>query len=147
MSIFGNDTEKTDYEKIGVQVVKPYHHQGKWVFDKDGQRWPMAPAGITDATLSPIVVGADRLINLACQMKKIENPEAGFTLLFSEEYFPGCDVKFTYREPKYDGSVYNVEGVNLKGIVPDQQAWVCPYLTFYYQKPPQVLYLKVEANQ
>lgn len=148
MSIFGEQQqpEKTDFEKLGVNVIRPYKKNGKWLFNKNGAAWPMAPAGITDVGLSPVVVGADRAINIACQMKGIENPENGFCLLFSETYFPTCDVKFTYKEDKFDGWIYDVQSENLQGLMAEQQTWVCPYLGFYFDKPPQTLYLKVEPH-
>jgi hypothetical protein len=43
--------------------------------------YDLAPAGITDVVLSPLVIGADRLITLGCKIKKIDNPEQGFDLL------------------------------------------------------------------
>lgn len=144
MGIFDKEPEKTDFDRIGVNVVRPYKHQGQWVFERDGNRYHMAPAGMTDAVLSPTVVGADRLINAACTVKGIE-PDSGFNLLFSENFFPGCDVRFDYRETRFDGWVYDVQGVNMV-VMQGQQAWVCPYLSFYYKEPPASIYLKVEAS-
>lgn len=150
MAIFkdqGETPEKSDFEKIGVNTIRPFKSdKGRWVFRKDGRTWDMAPAGVTEAALSPIVVGADRLISVACQLKGIKNPEKGFLLLFSEQYFPGADAKFVFSENKFDGWVYNVESVNLEGIMAGQQAWICPYMKFYFETPPRELYLKVEAD-
>lgn len=143
MAIFDKTLEKSDFDKIGVNVIKPYKYQDKWVFDRNNQTYPFAPAGLTDFVLSPVIVGADRLIITACSIKNIKNPENGFNLLFSEAFFPTCDVKLTYKESKFDGNVYKIEGINLQ-VNENQQAWLCPYLTFYYKKPPQTLYLKVE---
>jgi len=146
-SIFGEQQpEKTDFERIGVNVVRPYKKDGKWVFNKNGGVWPMAPAGLTDFALGPVLVGADRMIQAACQIKGIENPEEGFCLLFSETYFPGADVKFSYKETKFDGWVYDIQSENMQGVVDGQQGWVCPYLSFYFDKPPQTIYLKVERH-
>lgn len=137
-------SEKNDFQKIGVNIIRPFKSNGRWAFKHNGQNYDMAPAGIMDAVLSPLIIGADRLIALGCQMKGISNPEAGFNLLFSEEYFPNADVKFNFIEMKHDGWVYSVEELNLKGLMPGQSAWICPYMAFYYPEPPKTLYLKVE---
>lgn len=145
-SIFGNEPEKSDFEKIGVQTIRPFCVNGRWMFRKDNKTYDMAPAGVVDVALSPIVLGADRLIRVGCQMKGIQNPDKGFLLLFSTEYFPGADVKFNLGEQMLGGWVYTVEELNLTGLLPGQSAWVCPYLTLYYNEPPKTLYLKMEAD-
>lgn len=137
---------KTDFQKIGVNVIRPFQSNGRWVFRHNEINYDMAPAGIMDVVLSPLVIGADRLIALGCKMKGISDPEKGFLLLFSEEYFPNADVKFNFVESKHDGWVYSVEELNLKGLMPGQSAWLCPYMTFFYPNPPKSLYLKVEPD-
>ena len=139
-------TEKTDFEKIGVNIIRPFMSNGRWMFEKNGKNYDMAPAGIMDVVLSPLVIGADKLIALGCKLKNIKDYENGFLLLFSEEYFPNADVKFTLLEPKANGWIFNVEELNLKGLLPGQAAWVCPYMVMYYPEPPKTLYLKIEEN-
>lgn len=147
MSIFGpKDDQKTDFEKIGVNTIRPFKKDGRWVFRKDGRVWDMAPAQLTDAALSPIVIGADRMILTGCALKNIPNPENGFLVLFSEQWFPGCDVKLTFKENKYDGWLYDVTSENLQGLMPGQGAWLCPYMTMYYKDPPQTIFLKMEPD-
>lgn len=139
--------EKTEFEKIGVNTVRPFQQNGKWVFEKDKKLYEMAPAGIMDVVLSPLIIGADKLIALGCKEKNIPNPEKGFLLLFSENYFPNADVKFTFLEIKHNGWIYAVENVNLKStVMPGQCAWLCPYMYFFYTQPPKTLYLKMEAD-
>jgi hypothetical protein len=137
---------KTEFEKIGVNVIRPFKKNDRWVFTHNNTNYDLAPAGITDVCLSPLVIGVDRLIALGCNLKKINNPEEGFDLLFSEQYFPNADVKFNFKEEKFDGWIYDVEELNLKGLLPGQAAWICPYMRFYYQEIPRTLYLKVEKN-
>ena len=146
MSIFGPKEEKTDFEKIGVHTIRPFKKDGRWVFQKDGKTWEMAPGQLTDATLSPIIVGADRMILNGCALKNIPNPENGFLVLFSEQWFPGCDVKLAFKENKFDGWLYDVESQSLNGVMPGQGAWICPYMKMYYKEPPKTLYLKMEAD-
>jgi hypothetical protein len=139
-------SEKTDFDKIGVNVIRPFKSNGRWIFNYNNKKYDMAPAGIMDVVLSPLIIGADRLIEIGCQMKGISNPENGFNLLFSENYFPNADIKLNFKEIKHGGRIYSVEEINLKGIMPGQSAWLCPYMEFYYPQPPDVLYLKLEAN-
>lgn len=138
-------TDKSFLEKIGVKTLRPYKLNGRWVFDYDDKTYDMAPAGLTEAVLSPTIVGVDRLIALSAEIKNL-NPEKGFNLLFSEEYFPACDVKITFVENRFDGWLYNMTGENAK-VADNQQVWLCPYLNLYFEKPPQQLYLKVENNE
>jgi hypothetical protein len=142
---FENNT-KTEFDKIGVNTIRPFKKNGRWVFNKDNKTWDLAPAQLTDASLSPIVLGADKLISNGCKAKNIQNPENGFLILFSEQWFPGCDVKLIFKENKFDGWLYDVESQNLQELMPGQGAWLCPYIKMYYENPPQNLYLKIEEN-
>lgn len=147
MSIFGpKEEQKSDFDKIGVHTIRPFKKDGRWVFRKDGRVWDMAPAQLTDVALSPVVIGADRMILAGCGLKNIPNPENGFLVLFSEQWFPGCDVKLTFKENKYDGWLYDVTSENLQGLMPGQGAWLCPYMTMYYKEPPQTIFLKMEPD-
>jgi roadblock/LC7 domain-containing protein len=95
------DPHKSDYDRLGVKVILtlPGVTTGG-VFERDGKIFDMALAGMTEAALSPVMVGADRVISAGCQAKGID-PESGFNLLFSEEYFPMADVLFTLAEGKF----------------------------------------------
>ena len=138
-------TDMTDFDKIGVNVLKCKQEKGRWVFEKDGKLYDMAPANFTEYVLGPLIVGADRLINLGCQQKNIKEPQKGFYLLFSQNYFPNADVQFEYVEQKFDGWVYKIIELNLNGIIPGQSAWICPYLNSYFLAPPNMLYIKMEG--
>ena len=83
---------KTEFDKIGVNTIKCLMADGRWKFEKDNRLYDMAPAEITDYALSPLVIGADRLIGQGCKLLNINNAENGFNLLFSENYFPNADV-------------------------------------------------------
>jgi hypothetical protein len=134
-----------EFDKIGVNVIKCLQRDGRWVFEHKDQHYDMAPANLTEYLLTPLVIGADRLINVGCQQKNIRNPKSGFHLVFSENYFPNADVLFEFDEIKFDGWIYKVEELNLKGLMPGQAAWVCPYMGLYYKEPPQKLYIKMES--
>ena len=133
------------FDKIGVNVIKCIQKNGRWVFEKENKLYDMAPAEYTDYALSPLIIGANRLIETGCKLKGIQKAEDGFHLLFSENYFPNADVLFVLDEGKFDGWVYKVEELNLKGLMTGQCAWICPYMNFFYQEPPKQLYLKMES--
>jgi hypothetical protein len=149
MGIFDKDAteEKSDYEKIGVFTIEPYVKDGKWLFNYNGTSYPFAPAIATNAVLAPLVAGADKIIQVGADLKGITKCEEGVVLVFSGEYFPGADAKFTLLEGQFDGHVYDVEPLNLEGIPQGQKAWVCPYINLYFDEPPKTLYLKLEAKK
>jgi hypothetical protein len=133
-----------DLEKIGVKKIKPFVKDGRWVFEINSKIYDMAPAQITEVYLSPLVIGIDKIIVSGCKIKGIKNPENGFNLLFSEQYFPNADVKFNFTEQKFNGWIYSVEELNLKGLRPDQSAWICSYMSLYFSSPPKTIYIKAE---
>lgn len=133
-----------EYKKIGVEVIRIYKSKNRWLFKKDGHEYDMAPADAVRAVLSPTILGANRVIEVGCNIKGIKNPENGFYLLFSPTYFPNSDVKLNFKEIKFEGWVYSIEGLNL--TVPNvvESIWVCPYLAMHYTKEvPNTLYLRV----
>lgn len=143
MSFFEPSESRSDYEKMGIKPFSVLKSRGKWVFEHEGEMYDFAPADTTDAMLSPVIIGADRLINYGCKIKKIENYENGFMLLVSDNYFPSCDVRITHKEPLYDGWIYDVHSENLSGIMDGQKTWLCPHIKFYYPEPPPILYLQM----
>ena len=143
MGFFEQPENRSDYEKMGIKPFFVLKSKDKWVFEYKDELYDFAPAGMTDASLSPVIIGADRLINYGCGIKEIADYEKGFVLLVSENYFPGCDARITYKEPLYDGWIYDVYSENLAGIMPGQQTWLCPYIRFYYPEPPSTLYLQM----
>ena len=145
MGLFPEENNRSDLEKLGINSFKVSKSDGRWVFEKNGKKYDFAPAQITDAALSPVVVGADRLINLGCKSKNVQDYENGFALLVSNNYFPACDVRLEYKEPLYDGWLYDVYSENLQGVMKGQQTWICPYIKFYYEEPPKILYLKMAS--
>lgn len=138
---------KNEFDMIGVTVIKSLQKNNRWGFEYQGKFYDMAPANFTEYMLSPLVIGVDRLINVGCQQKGIQNIDKGVNILFSQNYFPNADVKFNYDEMKFEGWIYKVEELNLKGLLPGQCAWICPYMGFYFKSPPETLYIKIEAAE
>lgn len=152
MSIFEKSSDSVNFEKdvLGVRYIRPYKHGKDWVFDdKDGIRRKMAPAPLTDGTLSPIIVGADRLIQAAALQKGIPDPQDGFVLYFGETPFPGAEIEMRWNSPAYNGDVYDLIAFADPCpflVPPDQKAWLCPYMDLYFDEPPKVLYLRIEKD-
>lgn len=132
---------KDEYAKIGVNSIFPFTRSGKWFFKHEGQLFSLAPAEIMNMVLSPLTVGVDKIMNLVCEKKGI----SGCVLLFSEQYFPNADMKFVLAEQKSDGWIYNIEELNLKGLLQGYSAWVCPYLLKFHKEPPKCLYLRLDS--
>jgi len=140
-----NEKEIEEYKKIGVEVIRIYKKSSNdWVFRRDGHEYNMAPAEAVRSSLSPTILGANRIIEAGCSLKNIKNPENGFYLLFSTEYFPYSDVKLNFKEVKFEGWVYSLEGLNLQVPSIVESIWICPYLAVHYNKGiPNTLYLRV----
>lgn len=134
-------TEKTEFEKIGVKVIRVLNSNGRWAFKHNETLYDLAPASIMEIVLSPLVMGVDKLIDAACQKKNLSRSE--LNLLFSVEYFPKADVKFNLRETKGEGWIYDIEALNVE-VMQGQAAWICSYLKFYFSEPPKTLFLKLE---
>ena len=98
-----------EFDKIGVNVIKCLQRDGRWVFEHKDQHYDMAPANLTEYLLTPLVIGADRLINVGCQHKNIRNPKSGFHLVFSENYFPnaGHQVILLSTDEEIVGNYYS----------------------------------------
>jgi hypothetical protein len=150
MSIFPSESSnaynesKTEFEKIGVNTISPYMVGSEWVFTHNNREYPLAPSPIVSGTISPIIVGADSFIRIGCKSKNIKNPEQGFNLLFSQEYFPTCDVRLKFKDYFFDGYVYLIESQNFTGSTP-HSVFICSFVNILYKAPPTYLYLKAES--
>ena len=98
---------------------------------------------IMDSILSPLIIGADTMLSTICQKKNLKD----INFLFSENYFPNADLIFHFVEKKFEGSIYSVEELNLKGFVPGQSVWVCGYLSMFFDQFPKSVYVKVEQKE
>lgn len=135
----------TDFEKIGAIAIECLQKNGRWVFLKDGSLFDLAPAGATEFALSPIVWGIDRLLGNGAKLLGIPNPEQGCLLVISQNFLPKSDVKLNYLEQQFDGWLYAVEELNLKGLLPGQKAWICPYMKYFFNEPPESIFVKIEG--
>jgi len=135
---------KSEFEKIGATAIECLKQNGRWVFRHNGSLLDLAPAGATEFALSPIVWGIDRLLGNGVQLLNLQNAEKGCHLVVSQGFLPKSDVKLTFIEPQFDGWLYSVEEMNLKGLLPGQKAWICPYMKYFFNDPPATLFIKIE---
>lgn len=108
-----------------ILVIQPYRHAGTWVFD-DPQ------AGLRK---EPFIAGVPEILDRL--VKDIPNAEKGFRLLFSADDFPGATHRFLLRRPEKGGNWYYSPDYKMEG-------WLCPSLFKYFERAPQVLYVKAE---
>ncbi len=112
-----------------INVIYPYKHEGMWVFDDEN-------VGLDK---EPFVEGADTMIDLVLDKKGLQNPEAGFRLIFSAGEFPRYDVRFDWLREGEGGNWYTSEEFQMEG-------WLCPALLKYFDKAPQHIYARFEEK-
>ena len=110
-----------------IFVIHPYKLQGMWVFDDER-------AGLVQ---EPFVSGADVIIDK--MVSGIPNAEAGFTLVFSANPFPGQEAVFEWRRAELAGNWYFSPALNLEG-------WLCPALFKYFDYAPPRLFVQFKAK-
>ncbi|WP_197280674.1 DUF6717 family protein [Bosea vaviloviae] len=107
-------------------VIRPYLHEGIWVFDD-------ASVGLEQ---EPFVSGVPEMIEAF--VKDIPNAADGFELTFSAQPFPDFQVKLIWLRREYDGNWYGWPETR-------QQGWLCPALFRYFDKPPAEIYCRASA--
>lgn len=108
-----------------LQVLRPYKHQGSWVFDD--------PA--TGLDREPFVLGIDQMIERL--VAPIAGAEKGFRLIFSPRPFPGYAAKLEWRREDSGGNWYFSPTFGIEG-------WLCPALFKYFDAAPRELYARAE---
>jgi len=112
-----------------INVIYPYKYEDMWVFDDE-------KVGLDK---EPFVEGADTMIDHALAMKGLQNPEAGFRLIFSAGEFPRSDVRFDWIREGEGGNWYRSEEFHLEG-------WLCPALLRYFDEAPEQIYARFEEK-
>jgi hypothetical protein len=107
-------------------VVRPYKHQGTWVFDDD----------TVGLQREPFVLGIDEMIERL--VTTIPNAERGFRLIFAPHAFPGYTAKLEWRREESGGNWYFSPTYGFEG-------WLCPALFKYFRAAPKELYARAEA--
>jgi hypothetical protein len=100
-------------------VIHPHKWNGSWVFDDPS----------VGLEREPFVAGMPEIIDQA--VRDISDAEAGFTLIFSAQPFPGATVELEWVGEEVGGNWYRCG---------DMEGWLCPALFQYFPAPPPRLY-------
>lgn len=117
-----------------------------WYFEIKGFSYLLKPADIVNMSMSPIVKGANELIEFGCENKIIKTPENGFNIIFNDEEYLNYDVRFELDQNYKNGWVYNVFMPKYK-IDKIIKVWACDYLKIFYKQPPKIVYVSIEEKQ
>jgi hypothetical protein len=86
----------------------------------------------------PFVAGADIIIDR--MVEGISNAEAGVTIIFSAQPFPGAQHELEWRREETSGNWYYSPKLDLEG-------WLCPALFKYFDKAPERIYAQVKETK
>ncbi|MCU1233936.1 MAG: hypothetical protein JWP63_1903 [Candidatus Solibacter sp.] len=111
-----------------IQVIFPYQDNGVWMFDDDAK----------GLVREPFVCGIPKMVVLL--VSGIQHPNKGFALYFSDQQFPGFQVKVDLLEPEAGGNWYTLAGGGT-----EMKGWLCPALFKYFETAPTTIYAKPEA--
>ncbi len=110
-----------------INAIHPYKAHGMWVFDDPA-------VGLRQ---EPFISGADTIIDQ--MVRDIPNAEKGFTLLFSDQPFPGHQAAFEWRRAESGGNWYFSPALNREG-------WLCPALFKYFNTAPAKIYAQFRPS-
>ena len=111
-----------------IYVIFPYKFSGIWMFDDEAH----------DLKKEAFVSGMPEIINNL--VKKLKNPENGFSLYFSQAEFPGFQLKLEHLKEEFSGNWYLDKKTG-------NQGWLCPALFCYFDKAPRFLYARAEEKK
>lgn len=110
-----------------IHVIHPRWEEGSLVFDDPAR----------GLLREPFVAGADTALGyLASQ---VPGCEQRFTLVFSDQPFPGSQACMQFMRHEYGGAWYRFEQAGMEG-------WLCPALYKYFEQSPQWIYLQVKES-
>ena len=111
--------------KNSIHVIHPYWDNGSLVFDD-------ATVGLSK---EPFVAGADSVLGVLAS--RVPGCEERFTLLFSDQPFPGAQTSIRRLRPDFGGTWYACDDLN------GAEGWLCPALYKYYPQAPERLHLQI----
>lgn len=115
--------------KNSLMTIKPYKHDGVWVFDDER----------VNLHREPLVAGVPEIIERLCAEKGINDPEDGFVAIFSGLPFPGYHLKITWEsEEPFGGNWYTAYDGDMRG-------WLCPALFNYFDEAPPDIFVEVRS--
>ena len=111
-----------------IVAIHSYKFEGLWVFDDE-------KVGLVQ---EPFVSGADEIIER--MVVGLDWPEAGFTLLFSANPFPGHEACFERHREETGGNWYYSSDLDAEG-------WLCPALLKYFDAAPARIYAQFKEKK
>lgn len=99
-----------------IRAIEPYIWNGLWVFDDPEVKLKR----------EALIAGADEL------MDALSKGSDRFTLLFADFEFPGHQIHIQLKRVEKVGQTYRTDD--------GKEAWLCPALLLYFDKPPKHLY-------
>ena len=123
---------------------KVYIYKNKnWFFVVNNKEYSLAPAGIVSFSMSPVIKGANDLIELASKYEVDKKLEKGFYVYFSNEESLDYDAMFELDKTYQNGWVYNVNFKKIK-INNILKVYACDYLKLFYNDAPKIVYVTIE---
>ena len=107
-----------------LNVISPYRWNGMWVFDDPK----------VNLRREAFVAGADDLCESLSTVDGV--PHDRFTLIFSEHEFPGHQLHIKLVSIGKVGQTYRTDD--------GKEAWLCPALLLYFEKPPKHIYAQAK---
>jgi hypothetical protein len=114
--------------KNSILILRPYKYYSQWVFDDPS----------TGLVREAFISGIDKMLDRLTV--DIPNASEGFNLLFSEQPFPGYQIKIDWLREEYGGNWYRC-------IEYDQEGWLCPALFKYFEVAPKTIYARAEESK
>lgn len=123
----------------GIIFGKTSDESNLWVFDDD----------LTELKEEALISGTDLVLEWAINTYDIENADDGFSLTFSNDYFPTAQIKGVWTREGVDDWGYSMKGnwydwwcFNTKELI--HPGWLCPALFLYFAAAPKELYIEVK---
>lgn len=116
--------------KNSLRVIHPYWSNGQLVFDDEA----------TGLVGEPFVAGADTALALIAEAEQVQGRRRGFTVVFSDEPFPGHHAVLERQEEEAKGNWYWCERVKTRG-------WLCPALFHYFETAPDSIYIQIKETK
>ena len=85
----------------------------------------------------PFVAGADTVLDR--MVEGIPDAEAGVTVFFSAQPFPGSQHEFVWQREESGGNWYYSGEYEMEG-------WLCPALFKYFDQAPERIYAQVKPR-
>jgi hypothetical protein len=120
----------TEYKLVStgnsLLVIEPYRAGNQWRFDEP----------LLHLKGEPFVEGIPEMIDK--MVVGIPGSDKRVRLIFSQQPFPGAQIRLDWRREQYAGNWYYNEDYKMEG-------WLCPALFQFFPRAPHHIYVRAEA--